>query len=339
MGAPTGPSSSRQKTSAHEAAPQVDRDRLVGALLGLAVGDALGAPMEFAPRDTLPAVTGMRGGGRFGLEAGQWTDDTSMALCLARSLIETGTFDLRDQAERFLRWRDEGYLTSTGRCFGIGHQTLWSLSDFARTRRVLREPSTRWTAGNGSLMRLAPVAIVFAADLDLADTLCRASSMTTHPLPVCVEACGAWGRLIALAAQGTSRETLHFHAKALASQVHDGELATVLSGSYLHLSREEVRSSGYVIHTMEAALWALAHTSTFADGALLAVNLGHDADTVGSVYGQLAGAFYGLNAIPQDWVRQLADGEMVLETAHELAGLSGTVSVSEETAGLLDATG
>ncbi|EEH65325.1 ADP-ribosylglycohydrolase family protein [Actinomyces urogenitalis DSM 15434] len=118
----------------------MDRDRLVGALLGLAVGDALGAPMEFAPRDTLPAVTGMRGGGRFGLEAGQWTDDTSMALCLARSLIETGTFDLRDQAERFLRWRDEGYLTSTGRCFGIGHQTLWSLSDFARTRRVLRSP-------------------------------------------------------------------------------------------------------------------------------------------------------------------------------------------------------
>ena len=135
-------------------------------------------------------------------------------------------------------------------------------------------------------MRLAPVAIAFASDLDLADTLCRAGSMTTHPLPVCVEACGAWGRLIALAAQG---------AEALAGQVHDG--------------------------------------------ALLAVNLGHDADTVGSVYGQLAGTFYGLNAIPQSWVRQLADGEMVLETAHELAGLSGTVAVSEETAGLLDTTG
>jgi|GEM_PF-1791550 len=144
-------------------------------------------------------------------------------------------------------------------------------------------------------MRLAPVAIAFASDLDLADTLCRAGSMTTHPLPVCVEACGAWGRLIALAAQGASREVLYAHAEALAGQVHDG--------------------------------------------ALLAVNLGHDADTVGSVYGQLAGTFYGLNAIPQSWVRQLADGEMVLETAHELAGLSGTVAVSEETAGLLDTTG
>lgn len=196
-----------------------DSDRFLGALIGLAVGDALGAPLEFMPRDAAPAVTGMRGGGKFELQPGQWTDDTSMALCIASSLIETGTFDLRDQLVRYLRWRDEGYLTSTGRCFGIGQQTFWALGDFAKSAVVTRDVSKRWRSGNGCLMRLAPVPMVFAHDLDLAGSVSGVSSLTTHPTIDCQEACATYGRLIACALRGWKKDEILAEGQRLAQEI------------------------------------------------------------------------------------------------------------------------
>ena len=303
-------------------------DRILGSLLGLAVGDALGTTVEFQARDSFPPVTDMVGGGVFGLAPGQWTDDTSMALCIAASLVETGAYDPRDQLARFVRWYRDGYLSSTGQCFDIGNQTLTALGEFEATGEPYRETAGGMSAGNGSLMRLAPVAMAFCDDLEAAGRFCADSSRTTHSAVECVEACGAYGRLIAAAIHGASHTELHVLAADLAEQVTSPELASILSGSYRVKERDEISSSGYVLHSLEAALWALARTDTFLDGALLAVNLGDDADTVGAIYGQLAGALYGRSGIPENWRTRLHDARMIEDLAAGIAGRVGAFEVA-----------
>ena len=303
------------------------RDRLLGSLLGLAVGDALGAAVEFQARDSFPPVTDMVGGGVFDLAPGQWTDDTSMALCIAASLTETGAYDPRDQLARFVRWYRDGYLSSTGRCFDIGNQTLTALREFEVTGEPYRTTVGGMSAGNGSLMRLAPVAMAFCDDPKAARRFCADSSRTTHPAVECVEACGAYGRLIAAAIEGASRTEMYVLAADLAEQVTNPDLATILRGSYRVKERDEISSSGYVLHSLEAALWALARTDDFLEGALLAVNLGDDADTVGAIYGQLTGALYGRSGIPESWRNRLHDVGMIEDLAAGIADRVGTFEV------------
>ena len=299
----------------------------MGSLLGLAVGDALGTTVEFQARDSFSPVTDMVGGGVFRLAPGQWTDDTSMALCIAASLVETGAYDPRDQLARFLHWYRDGYLSSTGRCFDIGNQTRAALEEFEATGEPYRESVGGMSAGNGSLMRLAPVAMAFCDDPEAAGRFSADSSRTTHPAVECVEACGAYGRLIAAAIEGASRTELYVLAADLAEQVTNPDLATILRGSYRVKERDEISSSGYVLHSLEAALWALARTDDFLEGALLAVNLGDDADTVGAIYGQLTGALYGRSGIPESWRNRLHDVGMIEDLAAGIADRVGTFEV------------
>jgi ADP-ribosyl-[dinitrogen reductase] hydrolase len=133
---------------------RIQRSR--GCLLGLAVGDALGTTLEFKPPGTFTPITDMLGGGPFNLKPGQWTDDTSLALCLAESLIECRGFNPKDQMERYVRWWKEGHLSSTGTCFDIGNTTRAALSAFLKTGNPMSGPTDAYSAGNGSLMRLAP---------------------------------------------------------------------------------------------------------------------------------------------------------------------------------------
>ena len=156
------------------------RDRFRGCLLGLVAGDALGTTLEFRAPNTFEPIDDMIGGGPFGLKPGQWTDDTSMALCLAASLIERGEFDPSDQMRRYVRWRDEGYLSSAGMCFDIGNTVAGALSRFNATGDPYAGSSDPHTAGNGSLMRLAPAPIFFAGDAAQAIGKSADSSRTTH---------------------------------------------------------------------------------------------------------------------------------------------------------------
>ena len=305
----------------------MNENRILGSLLGLAVGDALGTAVEFQARDSFPPVTDMVGGGVFNLAPGQWTDDTSMALCIAASLIETGAYDPRDQLARFVRWYRDGYFSSTGRCFDIGNQTRAALEEFEVTGEPYRETVGGMSAGNGSLMRLAPVAMAFCDDPEAAGRFCADSSRTTHPAVECVEACGAYGRMIAAAIEGASRADLCVLATELAEQVTSPDLAAILSGSYRVKERDEISSSGYVLHSLEAALWALTRTDTFPDGVLLAVNLGDDADTVGAIYGQLAGALYGRSGIPESWRTRLHDVGTIEDLAAGIARRVGAFEV------------
>ena len=282
-------------------------ERAQGALIGLALGDALGTTLEFSARDTLPPVTELVGGGPFGLAPGAWTDDTSMALCLADSLLERGGLDERDLIERFCRWYEEGYNSVTGKCFDIGNATCEALRSYRATREPLSGSTDPRSAGNGSLMRLSPVAIRWWHDRTAAVAAARLQSRTTHGARQAVEACALFAELLVEAVAGAPKETV------LRGRDWNGDagVAAVAAGSWRRKARDAISSSGYVLHTLEAALWCVDRSETIADALILAANLGRDADTVGAVTGQLAGALWGLSGAPASWLDKLAWRERI----------------------------
>jgi ADP-ribosylglycohydrolase len=299
------------------------RDRIRGSLVGLATGDALGAAVEFLPPGTFPPVTELRGGGPHGLEAGYWTDDTSLALCLAESLVERRGFDPRDQLARYLAWYRDGHLSATGHCFDIGVTTLAALRRFEATGDPDAGLKSERSAGNGSLMRVAPVPLAYHRDPALAVELSGQSSSTTHALPVCIDACRYYGALIAGAMRDVSKEELlapRFAPSTGCWERHPlhPEIDGVAMGSFLELEPPVIRGGGHVVRSLEAALWAFSRAATFEEGSLLAVNLGDDADTTGAVYGALAGAYHGIQGIPRGWRDGLAHLDLIERFADRL---------------------
>ena len=290
------------------------RDRALGAFLGLAVGDAVGTTLEFRPRDAQDRLEDMAGGGPFDLPPGAWTDDTAMALALADSLAATGTLDCRDLMDRFVRWWRDGDYSCTGDCFDIGITTRAALSRYRQAGDPLAGSTDPRSAGNGSLMRLAPVALRFWDDRPQLVSSAAEQSRTTHAAEEAVDACRVFAELLADAIAGAARANL------LAPRRFDGApaIGRVLAGSWRGRARDTIRSSGYVVHTLEAALWSVARTADFRNAVLLAANLADDADTVAAVTGQLAGALYGLTGIPQPWLDRLAWKDRLLDTAEPL---------------------
>ncbi|MFV9507114.1 MAG: ADP-ribosylglycohydrolase family protein [Oscillochloridaceae bacterium umkhey_bin13] len=276
-------------------------DRARGALLGLAAGDALGTTLEFTgPLDPFtPQVTTIVGGGPFGLPAGAWTDDTSMALCLAQSLVAQGTCDSRDQIERYVRWWREGENSATGRCFDIGNATQAALQRYLEHGDPLAGDPSPSAAGNGSLMRMVPVAIAAATE-EQAIAWAALQSRTTHATREAVDACRLYARLLWRALAGVPQAALLDPTIGIDLELAPA-VAAVAAGSYQRKAPPAIKGTGYVVDALEAALWAFYTSTTFAEGAILAVNLGQDADTTGAIYGQIAGAFYGLPGIPAEW--------------------------------------
>lgn len=298
-----------------------DRDRAVGAFVGLAVGDALGVPLEFRERDVLPRVTGMIGGGAFGLEPGQWTDDTSMALCLAESVLETGAVEPLDLMRRFVDWLRHGANSVTGECFDIGNTTRAALESFERTDDPLSGSALDSAAGNGSLMRLAPVAVRWWREPARAVEAARIQSRTTHGAAQAVEACAFCAALLAEAIPGAPAEEV-LRPRAWRG---DPAIAAIAGGGWRGRDRDRISSSGYVVDTLEAALWSVGGAGSFEEALVTAVNLADDADTVGAVTGQLAGALWGLSGIPERWLAPLAWRERIERLAADLfdAGAGG----------------
>lgn len=287
-------------------------DRYRGALLGLAAGDAVGTTLEFRPPGSFTPIDDMIGGGPFHLQPGQWTDDTSMALCLAASLLACGGFDAADQMDRYIRWRDQGYMSSNGRCFDIGGTVSAALHRYEQTGDPFAGSTDPYSAGNGSIMRLAPVPLFYGRDPALAIEQSAESSRTTHGAATAVAACRYFAGLIIGALQGVDKTSLLAANYApLPGYWADNPLATaeinaVAAGSFKEKQPPQIKGSGYVVQSLEAALWAFYHSDDFRSGCLLAANLGDDADTTAAVYGQLAGAYYGADAIPLAWRQRLA---------------------------------
>jgi ADP-ribosyl-[dinitrogen reductase] hydrolase len=294
--------------------PDLFLDRALGCMLGLAVGDAVGTTVEFMPRGAFPPVTDMSGGGPFRLKAGQWTDDTSMALCLAESLLHDPALDPLDLIQRFLRWVEEGYNSSTGRCFDIGRTTLGAICHFKRTGEAIAGSISPREAGNGSIMRLAPAAARWWRDPSTAEKVARRQSQTTHGAVEAVDSCALLSQILCGGIAGLGRA-------ALSPSVNEAwapNVRAVAEGSWRSKVAAEIESTGYVVHTIEAALWAVHSTRTFEAAILAGVNLGHDADTVGAVAGQIAGAIYGASSIPQRWRLRLHEGQRIEELARLL---------------------
>ncbi len=299
-------------------------DKAKGALLGLALGDALGTTLEFKPKDSFEPIHDMIGGGPFGLRAGQWTDDTSMALCLAESLLCQGKMDTTDQMQRYVRWWKQGENSVTGHCFDIGITVSGALNQFINTGNPLCGSSDEFSASNGSLMRLAPVCIFSHPykNTRLTKALSNAnlSSITTHAEQRCVEACQvmAWLMYQLFLDSNISKAALFKQLKHAFDNLHP-EIQAIVNGSYLEKDRSDVRGTGFVVHSLEAALWCFAHSDNFEQGALMAANLGDDADTTAAIYGQLAGTFYGIEQLPQKWLSKLYWREEIEMMAQLLA--------------------
>lgn len=325
--------------------------RVVGSLMGLALGDALGASVEFRPRDYLRTnpVSSMQSGGTWGLQAGQWTDDTSMALCLASSLIIHGGFNPYDQLVRYKWWYQRGFLSSTGNCFDIGGTTRTALEEFARRQNNLKRSLRNYTDdqidrlpydevkridssvidcglpnkyGNGPLMRLAAIPLFYFRNPQFAVDLAGESARITHAHPIAIDSCRYFAALIVAAIKGATKKDLlderfyENHQSWFGSrQIHE-EVLRIAHGSYKKRGGYDdgIRGHGSIDKTLEAALWAFwSDGDSFKTGACNVVNLGDDTDTTAAVYGQLAGAHYGYEKLPQDWIRILYAGDLIMK--------------------------
>ncbi len=299
------------------------QDKLIGSFVGLAVGDAVGASVEFKPRGTFPLVTDMNGGGPFRLPVGVWTDDTIMAICLAESLIEHPSLDKNDLLDRFVAWYKEGRNSPTGRCFDIGGTTCNALEEYLHSGSTInnRENSC---AGNGSIMRLAPVAIAHHGDPEVAAALAAVQSETTHASPLATGCSELLSDILTTLYDSDDKMSIY---NLKIQEYWPVEVANILDANLKNKNEKEIKSTGYTVHTLEAAVWCFLTTDNFRDAVLKATNLGDDTDTVAAVTGQIAGAFYGESGIPSAWITKLYDYDRIKDLAITLATKKGdTVS-------------
>ena len=298
-------------------------DRYRGALLGLAVGDALGTTLEFSSRADGEDHTEILGTGPFDLRPGQWTDDTSMALCLAYSLLNSCGFDADEQMQLYVQWWRDGLFSSTGKCFDIGNTVAAALGRYEVTGNPFSGSAEERSAGNGSLMRLAPVVLFFASRPSDAILNAAESSKTTHANIEAVDACRYFAALIHGALIGVSKSEL---LSSGYSPLKDywifhplcDSIKAIADGSFKDKARDEIKSSGYVVDSLEAVLWSFYHGDSFEEGMIKAVNLAGDSDTIGAIYGQLAGAYYGECAIPFRWIKTIYSYHYFYYLADEL---------------------
>lgn len=299
---------------------QIDHFR--GALHGLACGDAVGTTLEFKPRGSFIPITDMVGGGPFQLQPGQWTDDTSMAMCLAESLVRCDTFDVHDQMNRYANWYRHGYWSATGECFDIGMATRAAIDRFLQDGQPLAGSDDPRSAGNGSIMRLAPVALRYAGTPDL-QAMAALSSRTTHAAQECLEACRLLAVALERALAGGTRDAVLDLSNV---PVESARLQQIAAGGYRSAAREQIRGNGYVVDSLEAALWCFDRHDTFEAVVLEAANLGEDADTTAAIAGQLAGAFHGARGIPGRWLQRLALRAEIQALADALHALNQSIA-------------
>ena len=292
------------------------RDRAVGALLGLAVGDAVGAALEFSAKPRYAVLDDMAEGGPHGLRRGEWTDDTAMALALADSLLHDPALDAADLMRRFVDWHERGTYSCTGDCFDIGIATRAALGRFRRSGNPLAGSTADHASGNGALMRLSPVAIRHWQDRAELLRVAALQTRTTHGSPATLDASCRFAGMLADAMGGASLPELLAGPDA------------AVEGGWRGLHRDAVQGSGHVVRSLQAAVWAVARSTDFRSAVLLAANLGEDADTTAAIAGQLAGAVYGVSDIPAEWMATLAWRGRLEDTANSClrrGGRKGTM--------------
>lgn len=291
--------------------------------MGLAVGDAVGTTNEFKVAGTFKPITDMVGGGPFLLKPGQWTDDTSMALCIADSLLAKGHYDSFDVMERYQRWFSKGYRSSTDRCFDIGGQVRAALFDFEHEQRVPVTAERSNRAGNGAIMRLAPVVIAGFEHREIREIVVTAglSARETHYSVEAEAATEVFAALLVGALLGWAPEHIINVGWASTGPAFDEMAARVISTDPDERASWESETSGYIVHGLRLAVHGLLDFPSFRDATLAIANMGGDSDTNAAIYGQLGGAFYGIEAIPASWRSTLHQGEEIDALARALVDL------------------
>ena len=283
------------------------RERFVGTLFGLAVGDAVAAATQFRRAGSFSPVGDLIGGGPFDLPRGAWSDDTAMALCLAESLLECNGFDPRDQVRRYARWQQEGYLSCTGQCVGITANTARSLA-LAKWRRVVFPGSfDPEQLDPEPLSRIAPIALYYLASMETTLQQAADSARTTCQAPPVLDACRQLGRAMNAALSGQPKARILADVKPITDAA--------------------ARTNTTAATALAAAFWAFSSTDNFRDAVLRAANVGGNSDVVASVCGQLAGAYYGMSAIPPSWRNGLMQKDLIEGYADRLLA-HGLVSLS-----------
>jgi len=308
----------------------MNRNQVIGGILGVVIGDALGLPVQFESRDKRRRcpVQGMEGWGAFNMPPGSISDDGSLTLCLAESICEAG-LNPQDAADRFLRWYQRGHWTPLGYAYDIGRTTARAMERLKGGMTAVEAgPSGESDNGNGSLMRILPAALYLAnTNLQYLTRGIWDISRITHGHPRACSACFIYALLVRELLTGVSPDEAYQNLCSLPEDVLRSGIADserphfkrVLNGKLAYLHEDEISSSGYVVDTLEAAIWCLLQTNDFRSTLLAAVNLGEDTDTVAAVTGGLAGIVYGLEGIPDEWIQALVKGDEITELANRFA--------------------
>lgn len=320
-------------------------EKFKGSLYGFVVGDALGVPAEFYKRDFLEShpITDMIANAQRNTTVGYWSDDTAMTLCTMKSIIEFNNIEYKDIIDKFKSWVEEGYMTANDVCFGIGQRTLKALTFY---NREIKNPEVSkpfknydWipligtmsenlnekkASGNGSLMRVLPVALYLNSTNktlnEKISIISKVSSMT-HGNDECISSCIYYMCFINhLIETDNILESFKLAGQDLYKNYDVnvcGQLHRIINNEFWNLSIDEIKSTGYVIDTLEASLWCLYHSKSYEEAVLKAVNLGDDADTVGAITGSLAGLYYGYDSIPKNWINLLMKKELLDDTIND----------------------
>jgi ADP-ribosyl-[dinitrogen reductase] hydrolase len=292
------------------------RERFQGALMGLAVGDALAAHTQFRKPGSFAAVGDLLGGGPFDLPRGAWTDDTAMALLLAESLLEQEGFDAQDQVERFARWQREGYGSATGQCVGITANVARALATAQYKRKPFAGSHDPEQLDKEGLSRVAPVVMYYFADAAVAVARAVEATRITAQAPMVLDCVRLLAAMLHQALAGRDKPAILRPPRDSWFKSNTRlEVLAVYEGSYTRRSPPDITGGGHIVQALEAALWAFHGCDSFREGALLAANLGRDSDVVTATYGALAGAYYGVSAIPGIWRNSLIKQDVVIDTA------------------------
>lgn len=295
------------------------RERFHGALLGLATGDALAAATQFRRPGSFAPIGDLLGGGPFDLPRGAWTDDTAMTLCLAESLLDRSGFDAADQVQRYARWQQQGYLSATGQCVGISATVARALAAAQWRRQPFAGSHDPKQLPPDPLPRvLAPVLFFFGSRGDAIDQAAEQARVTAQA-PDLLAACRFFAAALHAALSGEPRErVLNPPRESWAPARMSPRLERLATSAYRKAGAGELKPTGDGLDLLEAALWAFAAGGDFREGAIAAANLGGHSDTVTALYGQLAGAFHGVAAIPPAWRLSLARLPVLEELADRL---------------------
>lgn len=301
--------------------------RAAGCFFGSIIGDALGGPVEFKARkklDECPVTDMNLVNNNFGnsLPPGSWTDDTSMMLCLAASLINgKGVLDPLDTLLRYQDWYRSGYMSVNGTCFDIGNSTRKSIEDFQNYYN-LESITGDDMCGNGSIMRLNPIPIYYALkNKSVQDCMFIAgkSSKTTHNNKLCIDSCRLLACILYNLLNGVHKDDLiKKWQKDIVCNTLDHRLDNIYNGKFLEMSRDQISSTGYTVDTLEAALYSFYKFDNYHDSVLYAVNLGDDSDTVACITGMICGAYYGISGVPEKWINKLQKKNLLVEMFDKL---------------------